>query len=480
MLIASQPFESQQLPSNTRQFNYQPTRKPVALRVVDSYSGFVTNEVYDKRRPSEVIVCAVVQYLSFSSIKCSVRNIAKHANLSVSTIKNDLCSLRKRRSIVKQDDGTYLFGKTTISGSTEPVAASELDRPQPGRQHLGYWFPLDILKSEKINNQAKRAFALILSLIKSGVNQIEMRYIAEKLDLSRVSASKLIAKLLSERFISRHRPHNRSTYFYQIGVKEIRNHKKELSTGHEGNSIESDQGTQNDTSKGTQNDTYSITLSSISLRDSRTERELAPIVSRENKSLSLEKAVEHISSKVEHLEREAEVIAQESKSFDKRYTEACINQDWQQMTEINGKTGYFSVKKIAINSEIEKAKGVTNDHLHMLNTDTIPIRQSHINQIGFAIKATLPEFENKKNRLPAFCLLMNSVICDIKLAFHKINEGWHYQSRQEATMNKVVRACLIQARKSDYHLNDKVAMGYYQRKSASNDTKERIQENATR
>lgn len=463
--------------------NVEILRKPPALRVIDSYSGFVTNQAFKECRPSEGIVYAVVQYLSFFSIKCSARNIAKHANLSVSTIKNDLCSLRKRRFIVKQDDGTYLFGKVNLNGSTEPVAAKELSRPQPGCQHLGYWFPLDILKSEKINNQAKRAFALILNLIKTGSNQIQMSYIAEKLDLSRVSASKLIAKLLSERFISRHRPHPRSAYFYQIGVKEMRNHKKELSTGHEGNSIESDQGTQNDTSKGTQNDTYSITLSSISIRESRTERELAPLVSRESKSPSLEKTVEHISSKVGCLEREAKEIAQESKSLDQKYTEACVNRDWKQMTEVRNKAGYFDVKKIAICDEIATAKGITSNHLYMLNKKQMPmLKQHHINQIGSAIKAALPELGDAKTRKRVFCLKMNSVLCDIKLEFCKLNKSWHYQSRQEATMSRVVRNCLMQAQRSDYRINEKVSMGFGQIKSASNDsnTKERSYANATR
>ncbi len=281
MLIASQLLESQLKSSNPRQFNYHSTcsqstacrqRKPPALQVVSSYSGFVTNEVYEECRPFESITYAVVQHLSFHSIKCSARNIAKNANLSDSASKKALRLLRKQRSIVKQDDGTYLFKKLNLDGSTELVDAREL----VSNKHLGYWFPIDVLKSNRINNQAKRAFALISSLIKSGKHQIEMSYIAKKLKLPRQKTSPLIGSLLNEGLISRHRNHHKAVYSYQV-TKKTMGYEKNLSTGRAGNSANYSQpypkGVPMVTSKGVPMvTTLSIKESNISLIDKRKDR----------------------------------------------------------------------------------------------------------------------------------------------------------------------------------------------------------------
>lgn len=251
----------------------QPTsRKPAVLRVVDSYSAFIPNQIFDECRPFEAITYAVVQYLSFHKIKCSARNISKNANLSYSAIKKALRLLRERQFIVKQDDGTYLFGKFNLGHSAELADAREVER-----LHFGYWFPIDVLKSKRISNQAKRAFALILSLTKSGHNQIGMNYIAEKLDLSREKASPLIGCLLDEGLITRRRNHCRSVYFYQIGEKPMSIYKKDLSTVCGGNRINPDRlpgkGTPDVTSKGTPDVTsFSIKESNISLRDKRRDK----------------------------------------------------------------------------------------------------------------------------------------------------------------------------------------------------------------
>lgn len=280
MLIASQFLESQLKSINPRKFNYYPnraqpipvcSRKPVALRAIDSYSGFIPNQIFDKCRPFEQFVYAAVQYLSFHGIKPSCRNIAKHVHLSDKVIKNALYFLRKRQFIVKQSDGSYLFRKLHLAHSTELVDARELVS-----LHLGYWFPIDVLKSNRISNQAKRAFALILSLIKSGNNQIDMMYIGEKLHLSRERAAQPIASLLSEGLITRTRSHYKQPYSYEIVEKTI-NYNKNLSTGHTDNRANSDRyyskGHPDVTSKGHPDvTTLSIKESNISLIDKRKDR----------------------------------------------------------------------------------------------------------------------------------------------------------------------------------------------------------------
>lgn len=324
MLIASQSLESQQLPSNPRQFNYRSTcsqstacrqRKPPALQVVSSYSSFVPNQVFDKCRPFEVLTYAAVQYLSFHSIKCSTRNIGKNVNLSVSAIKKALCSLRKQRFIEKQGDGTCLFRNLKIEGSVELVDAKEVVS-----LHLGYWFPVDVLKSKRISNQEKRVLSVILSLIKTGANKIEMTYLAEKLNLSREKTSPLVGRLLTERLVSRHRNHCRSVYFYQIGEKAMSIYKKDLPTGYKGNRINSDRyhkkGVPDVTSKGVPDVTsFSIKESNLFIRDKRTERE--PVDSDkngENKSISFWK--------------------EEERRLNVQYTKACNDEDWERMREI--------------------------------------------------------------------------------------------------------------------------------------------------
>lgn len=321
MLAPIQHIETQrQSPANVNHACRPEPKKPVALQVVSSYSSFVPNQVFgdgkkDECRPFEVLTYAVVQYLSFHSIKCSVRNISKNVNLSASAIKKALCSLRKRRFIVKQPDGSYLFANLNLNASAAPVDARKVVR-----LHLGYWFPVDVLKSQRINNQAKRAFAVILSLTKSGQSKIEMSYIAKKLDLSREKTSPLVGCLLDERLISRRRNHCRSVYFYQIGEKAMSIYKKDLSTTRGYNRSNSNQvykkGTPGVTSKGTPGVTpFSNKESNISIRDKRRDkRESDTCRAGENKNISFWK--------------------EEKRRLDVQYTQACNDSDWERMIKI--------------------------------------------------------------------------------------------------------------------------------------------------
>ena len=290
-------------------------KKPPALQVVSSYSSFVPNQVFDECRPFEAITYAAVQYLSFHSIKCSARNIARNVNLSDKAIKNALCFLRKGRFIVKQEDGTYLFRNLNLDHSTELVDAREVVD-----LHLGYWFPVDVLKSKRLSNQGKRAFALILSLIKTGQSQIEMSYIVKKLKLTRSKASPLIGRLLDEGLIARRRNHCRSVYFYQIGAKDMSIYKKDLSTGRPGNRVNSGRqyrkGHPMGTSKGHPMGTpFSNKESNISIRDKgRDKRGSDTYSSGENKNISFWK--------------------EEERKLNVQYTQACNDSDLELMREI--------------------------------------------------------------------------------------------------------------------------------------------------
>ncbi len=306
-----------------------PEKNPVALQVVGSYSSFVPNHIFKKCRPFETLTYAAVQYLSFHQIKCSARNISKNVNLSTKVIKNALCLLRKQRFIVKQDDGTYLFKKFSLDSSTGLVGARELER-----LHLGYWFPVDILKNKRINNQAKRALALIISLIKSGQSRIEMSYIAQKLDLSKSNASPLIGRLLAERLIARHRPHHRSVYFYQLGAKDMSIYKKDLSTDRGGYRVNSEQdprkGHPDRSSKGhPDRSSLSIKESNISIIESGKDKSGSDTYNvGENKTIFL--------------------LKKEEKRLNIKYTEACNDENWERMREIGSELSVIEVAKMKL------------------------------------------------------------------------------------------------------------------------------------
>ncbi len=299
----------------------RPIRQPVTLQVVDSYSGFVPNQIFEECRPFELMTYAVVQYLSFFLIKCSPRNISKNVNLSGSPIKKALNFLRKRRFIVKQDDGTYLFRKLNLYGSTELVDAREFER-----LHLGYWFPVDILKSKRISNQTKRAFALIMSLIESGQSRIDMNYIAQKLDLPRCKVSPLIGRLLSERLIGRSRPHYRSVYIYEVGEKSMSSYKKDLSTPRGDNRVNSDPVSRKGTPEVT---SFSINKSNISIRDSGKDKSRSDTYEMgENKTIFL--------------------LKKEENRLNIKYTEACNDENWERMREIGSELSVIEVAKLKL------------------------------------------------------------------------------------------------------------------------------------
>lgn len=79
------------------------------LQNTKSSGGFVPDQVLEECSVLETLVFATVHYLSYNSIKPSRKNVVKKTNLSNKVVKDMLCSLCKRRFIVKQDDGTYLF-----------------------------------------------------------------------------------------------------------------------------------------------------------------------------------------------------------------------------------------------------------------------------------------------------------------------------------------------------------------------------------
>lgn len=82
--------------------------------------GFVPNQVMEECSFPETLVFATVHYLSYNSIKPSCKNITKKSGLSRKVVKNALRSLRERRFIVKQDDGTYLFKNFNYSPLLSP------------------------------------------------------------------------------------------------------------------------------------------------------------------------------------------------------------------------------------------------------------------------------------------------------------------------------------------------------------------------
>jgi len=182
--------------------------------------------------PYMIIVYVVIQFLMNNSRKCSTRNIAKYANLSHSAVKNARHLLSKMGLIVKQEDGIYLFKNFDPECSMALVGAKKVG--QPHREYFVYWFPIDLLKIKTISSREKMGFALILSLISSGVSKIKIERIAKRLNISERTASRLIKKLSDEELISFHRTYCPETGYksfnsFQIGVQTMVNHEENLS-----------------------------------------------------------------------------------------------------------------------------------------------------------------------------------------------------------------------------------------------------------
>ncbi|WP_299079089.1 hypothetical protein [uncultured Paraglaciecola sp.] len=406
-----------------------------------SYSGFVPNEVFNLCSPIEITVFAVIQYLSFFSIKCSNRNIGKNMSSSASGIKNALNSLSKRGLTHRKPDGTYSFRTSSIDHPSAFCEAKELCR-----QSLGYWFPIDTLKSNKITNQEKKAFSLLKNLTSQQPRKMDMEFIALKLGISRVSVSKIINSLLSKKLISRFRPHHRSAYTYQTGGQEMSIYKKDLSTE---NRKLIEQGTQNDTPKGTQNFTsLSINKSKRSFIDiGKEERSSDTYKSGQKKSLFFFKElIELLIVEIQEMDRNKNQ-EQDSQSLDEQYTQACIGGDLDKIQELRFKMATNEIrgnKTEQIKNSSERTKSILTDYEYLMKKDAyIKIPDELIKKIGSSVKSKvdLSKHEDSKSRKMAFCLTFNSFFLDLKAQLAR------------SDMRTSVEICLKRLSRDSYDIN---------------------------
>lgn len=430
------------------------------LPVLSSYSAFVPNKIFNTCSPSEVMVYAAIQYLSFFDIKCSTPNIAKNLNASSSTIRNALNSLSKEQQVLRQQNGTFLFKNHCLGHPKELLTAKELTNPNIG---YGYWFPVEILKSKKMSNQTKKAFAVMKSLTYKKEKKIDMNYIASKLGISRSNASPLIQRLLTENLISRDRPHVRSTYIYQTGANDMSIYKQDLPTGAPTTGALNDQCTENRTSKCTENRTsLSIKRSNIFLRDkSKDQRDSGTYQSGQEKSFFvLKETVEFLIQEIEHI-AEPQSQEEEVKNLNDQYTQACVDHDIEKIQELRAKMSVHDVQtkrdgQTKINTE--KTKAILSDHQYCLKRNqSVALTVEQIKQIGSAVKEKVKaeNYADPKKRNRALCLLFNSIFLDIKSQHPKSLRGYPYQKkdRDSMAMTDSVDICIKRMATDDYGIN---------------------------
>lgn len=416
------------------------------LPVLSSYSGFAPNPVFNTCSPSEVMVYATIQYLSFFSIKCSTSNIAKNLNASDSTIKNARNSLSKKSFISRQQDGTYLFKNFNPGRPNELVDAKELVS-----LHLGYWLPVETLKSKKITNQEKKAFALIKSLTNEKEMKIDMNYISEKLKLSRRAASPLINRLLDENLISRDRPHCRSAFIYQTRGQNMSVYKNELST--EG-CLNFKQSTQNDTSKGTQNfPSLSINESNKYFIDSSKDKRASTTYESGQKEsfFVLKETIDYLLDKIRRFEESPESQEEDIGSLNAKYTQACIDCDLDKIQELRAKMATHDIRENKTGQsrgDSVRAKGILSDHEYCLKKERhMNLSDDQIKKIGTSAKekVDLDEYASPKIRKMAFCLTFNSLTLDLK-----------EQHAKSPNMDAAVEICLKWLERDRYELNSAI------------------------
>ena len=394
------------------------------LPVLSRYSGFVPNEIFQTCAPVQIMVYAVVQYLSFFDIKCSASNVAKNLNASSGTVRNALNSLSNAKVILKQQDGTFLFRSHLQDPSTDFLPAKEMTR-----RHLGYWLPIETLKSKKINNKDKKTLALISSLIHmKKEKKLEMKYIAQKLGVAKNAASQSVGRLLRQQLISRHRMHTRSAYIYQHGRNENMSiYKKDLPTAAQPTGSLNEQRTQNDPSKCTQNDPpISINKSNkFLIENSKYNSESGTYKSGQKKSLFFFKeTIDFLLAEIALLERQQEG-PEDLGMLNAQYTQACIDCDLEKINELRARLASAELEQgrvVQKTGSATKIKATLTDYEYCLkNERSTFITDEQKESIKKAVKhkVGLSQHDDDKKRNMALCLIFNSFILDTKSQYLK-------------------------------------------------------------
>lgn len=433
-----------------------------------SYSAFIPNEACEELTPSQCMVYATVQFLSFFSQKITPATINKRLiGMSRGTIRNALLFLKKRAYLVFDKDGV-LFKNHKKDRAKDYLTARELPAI-----HKGYWLSLSLLSSHRLKPIDKITFGVIMSLIKYKEKKIDISYIAQKINVTVKLTSKSIASLVENAWIKRSRKDTCSPFTYQIGEHFMSQKRPQQPYSISDNiTSQRDINTQCheiDTPKCHEIDVHSNNIDNINnkYRSNLEDAESIPYVPGKNNSLFfLKTLVDYVDGFVEKLQREkqrAEVAVQQ---FDDEYLAACNAGDLKKMVDMrtNGDMGMRQLKLDAAKRSLENATEITTNHLRAIGGHIFAdMTNSDIQQIGKGVKAILPDFESPTTKKKAFCVLMNSVLYDLKLEYQQVlvKTDWRMKSRERVAMQQAINRCLRRAANSRYRINDKVALGYY-------------------
>lgn len=432
-----------------------------------SYSGFIPNEALESLTPSQTLVYATIQFLSFFGLEVNPPSISKRLpGMGFSTIKNSLYFLI-HNFYVKREGRAYEFLNHKQDRSKDYLTAKELSSI-----HKGYWMPLSLLQSHKLKPIDKITLSVIKNLIGTrSERQLSISFIAKKLSRSRNSASVAVNRLLEQGWISRRKRWINGAFYYRIGGLNMSNDKPYGKPGSVDNSVgESGDSTENSASNRTENSApiYSSDLSNKYIIDTRTEREPDTFKIVENKALFfLKEVINYFSDEVQALERAEREKEAKGGELDKQYTQACSDGDVDLMFSLGAKMAITEQKDKSQGDSLARARSVAVDHLFAVKQRQFAeLRATHIQKIGKGVKALLPDFGSGVTRKQAFCILMNSVVCDLRLEYVKVwtDIGWRVKSREDIAMNQAINNCLRRASKSQYRVNDEIALNFYQNK----------------
>lgn len=431
-----------------------------------NYSGFIPNEVFKKLTPSQTLVYCVVQFLSFFRLEVTPKTIKKYlVYIPLNTVRNCLHILVREKHIKKHQD-YYLFldYNNPDKNTREYLTAKEI-APSHGSERKGYWLPLSILESYKLKPIDCITFSVIQSFIgKKPEAEIRMAVIEKRIHKKSAATSRSVNRLEDQGYIARRKDSLNSPFHYRLGGRNMSKHNTHTDVDNLTKCTDSDTPNRTDSDM-----PISINKSNYSYRETRVDNnEPASLELVKNDSLiSLKEIVSHFEQEASTLERKISDDERRNTQLKAEFGDAVDSMDYEKSREIGSQMTAQELRGRGNGDMLARAVGVTTNHLHVVKANNLAeIGQSDIQQIGKAAKALLPDFDSPGMRKKAFCLLMNSMLCDLRLEFHRAisKKPWHMKSREQIAMHQAVSVCLRKASSAHYKINDDIALEFYRSK----------------
>ena len=430
--------------------SYNPFFETVITLPEPHYAGFVPNSVFFKHSPSAIIVYAVAQHLSFHYRKVTPKTIKKIAiNLSIKTITNCLSTLKKDESIKKDSDGIILFNNTKTG---KIVGAREIY----GHER-GYFISVNHLKDEEISPQEVVFLSIMSNLCANKKKSVGFKYISMVSKKSRSTVIRGVKNLHNKGYLNLEKSEGHETlYSVNFKRKEVNNMMDRKNKFPE-----------NDTPNPPENDTPINNNSSILDKVNKVNSTNDAIfeISKNNNLLFLKDVISNIEEKIKNHQESVDDLSVKNKELSASYTNACSKRDLSLMNTVRDElsTAELSLRRAMASLDAEKSKVAEWDCALKINRG-LPISQADINRIGSAIKHALPDYECRDIKKKVFCLVFNSLIFDLKIAYYDMLKGyrWDVKFREKLAMDKAISNCICKLLNKNYRLNRDV---FYDKKA---------------